>query len=64
MYKITYNASGMLLTFLAVIRSLTWGAANILKVTILSATWGMDSETDEHWEDIIFPLICDNGVIC
>ena len=50
-------------TSLAVIASLTRGAANILKVVILSTTQGTDCETDAHCGDIIFPLIFDNRVI-
>jgi len=40
--------------------SLTWGAANMLKVAMRSRTWGTDSETDVH---STVSLVCDNHVI-
>ena len=47
------------LTSLAVISSLTLGAANIPKAVMPSTTRGTDSETDVHCRDVVFPLICD-----
>jgi len=51
------------LTCSSVIPSRTLSAANLVKVVIRSTYLGMDSETDAHCTDVIFPLICDNPVI-
>jgi len=42
---------------LAVISSLTWGAANIVKVVFSSATPGTNSETGVQCGDVMFSVI-------
>jgi len=38
-------------------------AANIMKVVVRSTTQWMDSGTDAHCGDVIFPVVFDNPVV-